>query len=343
VDLRQLRYFTQIVESGSLSKASRQLFIAQPALSQQLAKLESEVGKPLLVRSSRGVAPTDNGLALYHHARFMLRQLDQAMSIARKESGAVQGMVSVGLPATTVCALGLPLVRRIRERYPSILLNVVEGMSGHLGHMMRMGQLDLAVLFSSDVAPDASVQALLDEELFVLLPSHSPLVAPQRTSLSIAEAAALPLILPTSTHGLRRRIAAEFEQRSLVAQVVAEIDSLSLLMNCVHSGMAATIKPMAAIHLEGERGRHWRALSISDAKMNRRNYLYSLPPERLSTAAAVVATELRDTALELMRSGAWTGVGPIVTPPAQPSPGPAPAYARSPQARSRPETPAALR
>ena len=128
-----LRYFTQIVESGSLSKASRQLFIAQPALSQQLSKLEGEVGKPLLTRSSRGVAPTDNGLALYHHARFMLRQLDQALSIARKESGAVQGMVSVGLPATTVAALGLPLVRRIRERYPSILLNVVEGMSGHLG------------------------------------------------------------------------------------------------------------------------------------------------------------------------------------------------------------------
>ena len=215
MDLRQLRYFTQIVESGSLSKASRQLFIAQPALSQQLSKLEDEVGKPLLKRSSRGVAPTENGLALYHHARFMLRQLDQAMSIARQESGAVQGMVSVGLPATTVSALGLPLVRRVRERYPSILLNVVEGMSGHLGQMMRMGQLDLAVLFSSDVAPDVSVDPLLEEELFVMLPKHSTLVAPRRTSLTIAEAAALPLILPTGEHGLRRRIAAEFEQRNL--------------------------------------------------------------------------------------------------------------------------------
>ena len=79
-----------------------------------------------------------------------------------------------------------------------------------------------------------------------MLPRHSTLVAPRRTSLTIAEAAALPLILPTSTHGLRRRIAAEFEQRSLVAQIVAEIDSLSLLMNCVYNGMAATIKPMAA-------------------------------------------------------------------------------------------------
>jgi len=320
VDLRQLRYFTQIVESGSLSKASRQLFIAQPALSQQLSKLEDEVGKPLFNRSSKGVTPTENGLALYHHARFMLRQLDQALSIARKESGAVHGMVSVGLPATTVSALGLPLVRRVRERYPSILLNVVEGMSGHLGQMMRLGQLDLAVLFASDVAQDVSVDALLEEELFVMLPKHSTLVPPRRTSVTLAEAAALPLILPTGEHGLRRRIAAEFEQRNLSPRIVAEIDSLSLLMTCVHDGIGATIKPMAAVHLEGERGRQWRALSISDARLARRNYLYSLPPQRLSTAASVVAAELRATAIELVETGAWSGVRTI----------PAPGIAKSP-------------
>jgi len=308
MDLRQLRYFTQIVESGSLSRASRQLFIAQPALSQQLGKLEGEVGKPLLNRSSRGVTPTDNGLALYHHARFMLRQLEQALSIARQESGAVQGMVSVGLPATTVSAIGLPLVQRIRERYPSILLNVVEGMSGHIGQMMRMGQLDLAVLFSRDAAPDTSADPLVEEELFVMLPRHSALVPRRRTSVTIAEAAALPLILPTGAHGLRRRISAEFEQRNLTAQIVAEIDSLSLLMSCVYDGMAATIKPMAAILLEGARGKNWRCLSISDARISRRNYLYSIAPDRLSPAAAVVGKEMKETARELVESGAWSGV-----------------------------------
>ena len=308
MDLRQLRYFTQIVESGSLSKASRQLFIAQPAPSQQLSKLEGEVGKPLLNRSARGVSPTENGLALYHHARFMLRQLDQALSIARQESGAAQGMVSLGLPATTLAAIGLPLVRSIRERYPSILLNVVEGMSGHLGQMMRTGQLDLAVLFSNDAAPDLTVDALLEEELFVMLPRHSRLVAARRTSVSIAEAAAIPLILPTGTHGLRRRISAEFDKRSLSPRVVAEIDSLSLLMNCVYDGMGATIKPMAAILHEGERGRSWRALPISDARITRRNYLYSMATDRLSTAAAAVGAELRETARRLVDTGVWSGV-----------------------------------
>lgn len=308
MDIRQLRYFAQIVESGSLSKASRSLFVAQPALSQQLAKLEDEVGKPLLQRSTRGVTPTENGLALYHHARFMLRQLDQALSIARRETGDVHGMVSVGLPATTVSALGVPLVRSIRTRYPGILLNVVEGMSGHLAQMMRLGQLDLAILFNSDVASDLNAIPLLDEELFVMLPTGSLLFAADRTTITIQEAAELPLILPTGTHGLRRRIAAEFEQRNLTAHIVAEIDSLSLLMNCVGNGMGATIKPMSALHLEGKRRKDWRALTVSDARLTRRNYLYSIGPEKLPPAAVAVSIELRETAQELVRSGLWEGV-----------------------------------
>ena len=189
------------------------------------------MGKPLLHRSSKGVWPTDSGLALYHHARFMLRQFDQTLSIARSEAGAIQGMVSIGLPATTVSAIGLPLVRRIRERYPSVLLNVVEGMSGHIGQLMRLGQLDLAVLFSNDIARDLTIEPLIVEELFLMLPEHSELVPRERQSIGIAEAAALPLILPTGSHGLRQRITAEFDNRGVTANVVAEIDSLSLLMN----------------------------------------------------------------------------------------------------------------
>jgi len=308
MDLRQLKYFVQIIESGSLAKASRQLYIAQTALSQQIARLEAEVGKPLLIRTSKGVTPTENGTALQHHARFMLRQLDQALSIARQEPGTVHGMVSVGLAATTVCAVGVPFVRRIRDKYPGIVLNVVEGMSGHLAQMMQLGQLDLVILFSRDALPDSPSDPLVEEELFVMLPASSDLVPPRRIKLSIAETAQLPLILPTGIHGLRRRIAAEFEQRNLASRVVAEIDSLSLLMACVRQGMGATIKPMAAVLPEDERGHGWRKLVISDANMKRQNFLYSVVPERLSPAAAAVRSELKDTIRELVQSGAWNGV-----------------------------------
>jgi LysR family tcuABC transcriptional regulator len=311
MDLRQLKYFVQIVESGSLAKASRQLYIAQPALSQHVAKLEAEVGKPLLIRTAKGVTPTENGAALHHHARFMLRQLDQALSIARQEPGTVHGMVSVGLAATTVCAVGVPFMRRIREKYPGIVLNVVEGMSGHLAQMMRLGQLDLSILFSRDAVPDLPAEPLVEEELFVMLPDDSELVAPRRIKLSCAETAELPLILPTGIHGLRRRISAEFEQRNLTTRVVAEIDSLSLLMTCVRDGMGATIKPMSAALLEGKMREHWRTLAFSDADMKRPNYLFSVVADRLTLAAAAVRAELRETVKDLVASGAWRGVNLI--------------------------------
>lgn len=311
MDLRQLKYFVQIVESGSLSKASRQLYIAQPALSQQLARLEAEVGKPLLVRTSKGVTPTENGLALLQHARFMLRELDQALSIARKETdsvqGAVHGMVSVGLAATTVRVLGVPLVRKIREKYPGIVVNVIEGMSGHLTQMMQLGQLDLSILFSPNAIPDLPTEPLVAEELFVILPTQSKLVPTRRAKLSMADTAELPLILPTSTHGLRRRINLEFEQRNLTTRVIAEIDSLSLLLACVRDGMGVTINPMSAVLLEGETRNGWRTLAFSDANMKRHNYLYTVSPERLSLAAAAVRSEIKDIVRQLVQSGTWKG------------------------------------
>ena len=308
MDMRQLRYFVQIVESGSLAKASRQLFIAQPALSQQRARLEGEVGKSLLVRSSRGVVPTENGEALYHHAKFMLRQLDQAVAVARQETAALNGRVALGLAPTTVCRLGLPLLRHLRARYPGVLLNVVEGLSGHLEHMTRVGQLDLAVLFSQNAASELSVEPLLEETLFVIVPADSALVAPDRQSLSIEEVAAMPLILPSPGHGLRRRIALEFERLNLPLDAVAEIDSLPLLMSCVAGGMGATIKPMAAIHALGDTPERWRCLRISGATMSRTNYLYALPPLKLSPCASAVREELRIVVRQLAESGDWQGV-----------------------------------
>lgn len=308
MDMRQLRYFAQIVESGSLAKASRQLYIAQPALSQQMARLEDEVGRPLLVRSSRGVTPTENGEALYHHAKFMLRQLDQAVAVARQEKAALSGRVAVGFAPTTVCQLGMPLMQHLRRKYPGVLLNVVEGLSGHLEHMTRVGQLDLAVLFRSNAAAELSAEPLLEEELFVILPAASTLVPKQRRTLTLHEVVALPLILPSPGHGLRRRITLEFERVNLAVDAIAEIDSLPLLMHCVAEGLGATIKPMAAVHALGASPARWRCLRISDAQLTRCNYLYSLPLEKLSPTAAVVREEIKRVVRQLAESGAWEGV-----------------------------------
>jgi LysR family tcuABC transcriptional regulator len=315
MDMRQLRYFVQIVESGSLSKASRQLFVVQPALSQQMSRLEEEVGKPLLVRSVRGVVPTENGTALYHHAKFVLRQLDEAVLVARHDYMRIGGRVTLGLAPSTSCIVGLPLLRHLKQKYPGILLNVVVALPVHLEEMARLSQLDVAILFNRTAASELTHQALMEEEVVVIVPAASRLIPRKKKSLTMAEAAALPLVLSSPHHQLRRRIMLEFERAKLAAQVVAEIDSLELVMRYVAEGGGATIQPMAAAHILGM-PEAWRCLPITDAPMSRSSYLYALSEPRLSAAAAVVRAELQAVAQQLVQSRTWQGAR-LVLPPAE--------------------------
>jgi LysR family tcuABC transcriptional regulator len=314
MDTRQLKYFVQIVESGSLSSASRQLFIAQPALSARVARLEEEVGKPLLVRSVRGVVPTENGFALYQHAKFVLRQLDEAILVARQEYSDVKGRVTLGLAPSTACVVGLPLLTHLAQARPGIVLNVVSALPGHLEDMARAGQLDVAILFSHTAASEMTSEPLLDEDLVVAIPADSDLVPPERKSLTLAELATLPLVLSSPAHNLRRRLMLEFERARLQVQPVAEIDSLLLVMRYCLAGNRATVQPMSATQALDAPER-WRCLPISDVALARNNYLYALPAHKTSTAASIVRVELRRVVTSLIESGAWRGVRLVQTGP----------------------------
>jgi LysR family nitrogen assimilation transcriptional regulator len=148
MDFRQLRYFLGIVEAGSISAAAAQLHVAQPALSQQLARLEAELGTALLVRGPRGVMPTAAGEALRDHARILLRDLERASEAVRAEAGGpVRGSVTIGLPTTVAMALTLPLLRTMRDRHPGISLHLAESQSGHLLDWLHQGKADVIVLF----------------------------------------------------------------------------------------------------------------------------------------------------------------------------------------------------
>src|SRR5687768_5941706 len=101
MEARRLHYFLAMVECGSINRAAAQLRLAQPALSQQLAVLESEMQAQLLTRSAKGVSPTQAGLALYRHARVLLRHLEQTQAEVQQLAGASGVPVSVGFPLST--------------------------------------------------------------------------------------------------------------------------------------------------------------------------------------------------------------------------------------------------
>ncbi len=301
MELRQLRYLLRTVECGSISQAALDLGIAQSAISLQIQRLEGELACRLLQRTRNGVTPTEAGAAFLSHARLALRHADEAASAARHER--LAGTVSVGLAATTCSVLGLPLIEAMRNQYPDIHLHLVEGMSGHLGQLLNGRELDLAVLFDAAHSRRWHTVPLLSERLFFLC---AETVRPTELPTMLADIGDFPLVLPTPRHGLRRVIDAGFRAIDTQPTVIAEVDSLQVLMSMVTRGMAASLQPWSARAREAGQ---ICCSEIGDPGTERPNLLCSLSDDELSPAALATRRVLAQVVRSLVGGGQWRGVG----------------------------------
>ncbi|MBP6900023.1 MAG: LysR family transcriptional regulator [Burkholderiaceae bacterium] len=301
MELRQLRYFVHVVDSGSMGRAAAELGVVTSALSQQISRLEGELATRLLQRTATGVRPTDAGLAFLRQARLALRHADSATAAAREAR--LTGQVSLGLPSSIAAVLALPLLRALAERHPGVRLHLVEALSGSLGALINGRTLDLAVVFETESSRRWSVMPLLDEALYVF--GRADLAGmPGGRTVRLAALAALPLVLPTGLHGLRAVVNTAFARARCEPRVVLEVDGLATLMDVVREGLAATIQPGAVAPRVGD---ELRAVRIADAGVRRRSVLASLSDDELSPAALAVRVTLREVAAELVRQGRWPG------------------------------------
>ncbi|CAB3827622.1 MAG: LysR family transcriptional regulator [Achromobacter mucicolens] len=303
MELRQLRYFVRVVEAGSIGRAAMSIGMVTSALSQQISRLEGELSTRLLQRSASGVVPTDAGLAFFRQAQLALRHADDAVQAAQQAR--LAGHVSVGLPSTTAAVLGAPFLQAMNERYPDIRLHLVEALSGHLTDMLNGRLLDLAIVFHAESARRWSVMPLLDEPLFLFARPDMPGV-PFGDTTRLEAIADLPLVLPSGRHGLRALVNNAFQQLGRTPRVVAEVDGLSLLMDVVRQGGAATIQPSSATAriAPGQ----LQMARIDDAHLFRSNLLASLSDEELSPAALAARLVMADVSRTLAREGKWAVV-----------------------------------
>lgn len=242
VNLRRLKYFVKIVDTGSLTQAAEVLHIAQPALSQQLITLEDEFQQQLLVRTKRGVTLTDAGSALYRHAQSILRQYEQAQIDVKSSGQTLSGQVSVGLaPGTGASALSLPLLRAVRARHPNILLYINENFGTTLSELIMNGRMDMAVLYGDKPSHGLSFQLLVNEELFLVAPRSMEMKPDPRVALAALKE--VPLFLPRPYNYLRKYVDEGFARLQLMPKVIAEIESASTLSAAVGAGLGATILP----------------------------------------------------------------------------------------------------
>ena len=239
MNLRRLKYFIKIVDVGSLTQAADILHIAQPARSQQLATLEGEVDQQLLIRTKRGVTPTNAGKILYTHAQAILRQCEQAQSAIDGAGQALSGQVSVGLaPGTAAQLLAIPLLTEVQRQHPGIVLYFNENFGTTLSELIMSGRMDMAVIYGDRDIHGLRFLPLMKEELFFVCP-HA--LGEPRREISLAEVARYDLFLPRIYNIMRKAADDAFTLAGLSYRVKCEIESLTTLNAALAADLGGTM------------------------------------------------------------------------------------------------------
>jgi len=255
MDLRELRYFRTIAQCGAFSKAAAQLNVAQPALSRQVRKLEHELGVTLLLRTARGVSPTEAGQALLQRTRLLEEQLDEARRYVSGMAETVTGALSVAVQCPVSLILIPDLVKAYRARYPEVALRLREGMSADIIEDLLSGRIDVAIVDTpSHQNVELTSRPLWVETFSLVGPIGDAITGRGRIApASYAELATLPIIIPSRRHAVRRLVDAAFERQSLRLHPVFEADGAPMIFELVKEGLGYTIMPSSTFQRLAER------------------------------------------------------------------------------------------
>ncbi|GAA4336698.1 LysR substrate-binding domain-containing protein [Variovorax defluvii] len=301
MELRQLRYFIGASEAGSLLKASATLHVAQPALSHQIAALESEIGAQLFDRSSRGISLTEAGKVFLAHAKVVLADLERARTAVQDFGSVPRGEVAIGLTTTVGLTATLPILAACRAQLPQVRLKVIEAYSGFLREWLQSGRLDLALMYGEEPEAGLVKHPLLDEQL-VLVSGVSRRRLPKK--LPLTALASRPLLLPGKDHGLRRIIDDACAPLKLQLDVVAEVESLASVKRAAEAGIGETILTLGAVAEEVAAGR-LRTATLDSPAMSRRVVFSTNAARPESVAKSAVAALVRGVLRQMVLSGAW--------------------------------------
>jgi LysR family nitrogen assimilation transcriptional regulator len=311
MELRQLRYFAAIVEHGNMTRAAESLHIAQPALSQALASLEAELRGRLFVRQPQGMQVTRAGEILFRHVRSLLRQVDEMRESISQEIARPSGRVVVGIAGSTARLLAAPLLTALKA-YPDILVELVERPSAELVGLAAQGMLDLAIAVDAQRVRGVLLEPLFYEQLYVVRrrgrarpPRHG--AGEPLPSITLAELAAEPLLLPSPPSTIRSRIDGALREAHLPYGLAAEVSATDLLIRLVAAGVGATALPWSALS-EDVAHRRIAAYELSDVSLWRELSLCLPAGVPLSPAAEVVRDSLVGELTRLSLSSDWRGV-----------------------------------
>ena len=301
LDFKQLKTFICVAESGSISRASERLRIAQPALSRQIKLLEHTVGAALFSRHVRGMVLTEAGQALLDRIAGPLHQLEQSVLDVKSLQAEISGEVKLGVLPTIPDAFSIRLFEHLNTNFPGISLHIKEAYSVNLIEWLQSGEIDICFLYGPARAYQFASIDIMSDEIVLFSP---PGVLEPSTSIHVQDLAQLPLAMPNRPFGPRLIVDKLAGAAGVQLAPKFTVDSFGIAVSMAVAGLSHGILPISsvsALALEGKL--ELRRILPGPAE---RQLILSHSSIRPQTRATSVTQEAACTVLTAMRThGDW--------------------------------------
>jgi DNA-binding transcriptional LysR family regulator len=250
MELRQLEYFAAVARHGQFTRASRALSVAQPAVSQQIKRLEAELGLELLRRTTREVELTDAGEVLLVRANRALGEVEAARQELSELSGLLRGRVEIG--ALPVSSIDTPdLVAGFHDLHPQVAIHLHELTLALMLPMLRRDELDLcfALIDPAELGADLDGVLLYHEELIAMVSVEHELAG--RSRISLERLTAEPLIRFRTGSAIQRAIDGAFDRAAIAPGYPFQTFELETMRALANRGLGVAVLPRGYLEREG--------------------------------------------------------------------------------------------
>lgn len=305
MDTRYLKSFLRTADLRSISRAAESLGIAQPSLSQQLLRLEDEVGFKLFNRTVRGVTVTEAGRIFQEHARHILSNIDQALEDIQEINAAASGQAILALPYSVNRLIGVDLVEAVINHAPTTSVRLVEAMTGNIRGWLDGARIDLGILYDLGPLRHLSSRRLASEEMYLIGPAGTfGSTAEDAPNIALDRLKDFPLITSGPQHGLRNFLDHEAVRLGFSYRVTHEIDAVATITALVAKGHDYTIlsKPAVADDLFTGKLSYAR---VGDGALRRKLCLVRNPAQVVTHASARIEDLVIKVMGSLIAKGAW--------------------------------------
>jgi len=295
MELYPLQVFLTIAAEKSFSRAAERLHRTQPAISQAIRRLETEIGEPLFDRSSKDGTMTSAGRVLFGHAQQMLNLRQSAHAAIKELKGLHRGKLSLSANEYTVMYL-LPLLPIFRARHPHIKIEVKRSLASRISSEILARETEIGIVSFKPSDPAIASVPVLTDELALIVPLNHPLAA--KKIVSVRELGAESFIAHNVSSPYRERVVRTFEKYRTPLNISLEMPTLEAIKRFVEGGMGVALVPRLTAQAEIARGQV-AALTVREMKLERRLYLIY----RKSASQSHAARAFLRVAREQQRSG----------------------------------------